>query len=108
MSRRRLLSSFSLAIPLALWCASVGAAWAQEGAVLPPAVAGGSPDLSAYLMGMGPIGALAYGAFLIGKVSKEGIRLTVQVDLSEVDRKLLERSVDAIEVRAARRRTGDA
>ncbi len=107
MSRRVLLSSASLAIPFALWCVSVGAAWAQEGTV-PPTATGSPPDLSAYLMGMGPIGALAYGAFLIGKVSRDGLRLTVQVDLSESDRKLLERSVDALEERAARRRVGDA
>lgn len=107
MFRHVLLSTVSLATPLVLWLASMGVAWAEEGTVL-PTTASSPPDLSAYLMGMGPIGALAYGAFLIGKVSRDGIRLTVQVDLSESDRKLLERSVDAIEVRATRRRTGDA
>jgi hypothetical protein len=59
-------------------------------------------------MGMGPIGALAYGAFLIGKVSKEGIKISVGVVLADEDRKLLERSVEAIEQRASRRRAGDA
>lgn len=92
--------------PLLLWAASYGVAWAQDGAAA--AAAAPSGDLSGYLMGMGPIGALAYGAFLIGKVSRDGLRLTVQVDLSESDRKLLERSVDALEERAARRRVGDA
>lgn len=107
MSRRVLLSTASLVVPFALWFSGMGAAWAQEGTVL-PSTTSSPPDLSAYLMGMGPIGALAYGAFLIGKVSRDGVRLTVQVDLSESDRKLLERSVDALEERASRRRAGDA
>lgn len=92
-------------LPLLLWAVSYGVAWAQDGAA---AATSAPADLSGYLMGMGPIGALAYGAFLIGKVSKEGIKISVGVVLADEDRKLLERSVEAIEQRASRRRAGDA
>ena len=46
-----------------------------------------------YLMALGPFGALVWGAFLLGR----GIKLTLNVKLDEVDRKLIERGVEALE-----------
>ncbi len=40
-----------------------------------------------FLLSMGPYGALVWGAYLLGK----GVKVTVQVELSERDREILER-----------------
>lgn len=40
-----------------------------------------------YLLSLGPFGALVWGAYVIGK----GMRLTIQVELSERDREILEK-----------------
>lgn len=109
---RRLAARFAAAIPLILICICYGVAYAQD--VLPPAITSAttttttttppSPtDMSSYLLGLGPIGALVWGAFTVGKVAKEGLRVTVQVDLSNADRHLLERAVEAMEERSVRR-----
>jgi urocanate hydratase len=79
---------------------SYGIAFAQE-ATQPPAAGG---DVATYLLGLGPLGTIAALAFWLGK----GVKLTVQVDLSDADRRLLERSVDALEQRGSRRRASDA
>lgn len=84
-----------------LWALSYGVAFAQG---TDPSMPGSGGELSGYLLGLGPLGSVAALAFWLGK----GLRLTVQVDLSEADRKLLERSVDALEQRGSRRRTSDA
>jgi heme exporter protein D len=40
-----------------------------------------------FLLSMGPYGALVWGAYLLGK----GVKVTVQIELSERDRDLAER-----------------
>ena len=40
------------------------------------------------LLSMGPDGALVWGAYLLGR----GVKVTVQVELSERDRELIERT----------------
>lgn len=67
-------------------------ALAQDVAV--PA-AGGSPGQVGveYLLGLGPIGALVYGAWLLGK----GVTVKVEVRLDDEDRGLLRRGVEAAE-----------
>ena len=64
--------------------------------VAPPA-AGLDPTLQ-YLLGAGPLGALVYGAWLLGK----GVNIKVQVDLAEDDRELIRRGVSAAETIARR------
>jgi len=74
-----------------------GAAFAQDvgGAptVLVQSPEGPPTDLSNYLLGLGPVGALVYGAYLLGR----GVKVTIQVEVSDQDRRLLERAVDAVE-----------
>ena len=92
-----------LAAPVAaftIWLITYSVAFAQEAAPAPASAA----DLPTYMLGLGPLGTIAALAFWLGK----GVRLTVQVDLSDADRKLLERSVDALEQRGSRRRVSDA
>ena len=62
----------------------VARALAGDGDVGPPPA--GTPTLD-YLLTLGPYGALVWGAFLLGK----GVKITVQVELSERDRELLEK-----------------
>lgn len=60
-----------------------------------PAVAAsetGDP-LVQYLLGLGPIGALVYGAYLLGR----GVKVSVEVSLADQDRKLAERAASALE-----------
>ena len=52
-------------------------------ALVPPV---GTPTLD-YLLTLGPYGALVWGAYLLGR----GVKITVQVELSEKDRELLEK-----------------
>ena len=40
-----------------------------------------------FLLSMGPYGALVWGAYLLGR----GVKVTVQIELSERDREILER-----------------
>ena len=87
-----LLGLFSLlALPLL--------AFGQEVAPVPTAAAGMDPTLQ-YILGAGPLGALVYGAWLLGK----GVKISVQVDLAEEDRELLKRGVTAAEAIAQRNR----
>jgi len=88
------------AVAFALWFLTYNVAFAQDGGAEQASAA----DLPTYLLGLGPLGTIAALAFWLGK----GVKLTVQVDLSDADRKLLERSVDALEQRSSRRRTSDA
>ncbi|MFT5684750.1 MAG: threonine dehydrogenase-like Zn-dependent dehydrogenase [Myxococcota bacterium] len=67
-------------------------------ATLPAVAAQGLDPVLQYLLGAGPVGALAYGAWLLGK----GISIRIQVDLAEEDRKMIERGVEAVEQLAAR------
>ena len=60
-----------------------GLSGAGDALVPPPA---GTPGLD-YLLTLGPYGALVWGAYLLGK----GVKVTIQVELSERDRQLLSR-----------------
>ncbi|MDP2317149.1 MAG: hypothetical protein Q8P41_29950 [Pseudomonadota bacterium] len=64
---------------------SCAVAFAQDGA--PVVVAPGSMPSADFLLSMGPYGALVWGAYLLGK----GVKVTVQIELSERDRELIER-----------------
>ena len=67
---------------------SCAVAFAQDGGVTVPAVAApsGMPSTD-FLLSMGPYGALVRGAYLLGK----GVKVTVQIELSERDRELIGR-----------------
>lgn len=78
------MSRWFLAIGPALILASCAVAFAQDAA---PGVAGPSSAPGAdFLLSMGPYGALVWGAYLLGK----GVKVTVQVELSDRDRLLFE------------------
>lgn len=72
--------------PVLLLVSCLGA-FAAEGAPVPmPPAPGGMPSMD-YLLTLGPYGALVWGAYLLGR----GVKLTVQVELSERDREWIER-----------------
>ncbi len=50
------------------------------------AVAPGAGSVD-HLLALGPYGALVWGAYLLGK----GVKITIQVELSEHDRELIEK-----------------
>ena len=73
--------------PALLFASCVAQAFAADpdlGAVAVPPSAMPSAD---FLLSMGPYGALVWGAYLLGK----GVKVTVQVELSERDREILEK-----------------
>ncbi len=70
--------------PLLLLASGVASAVAGDAAAVPPPAT--TPTLD-YLLTLGPYGALVWGAYLIGR----GVKITVQVELSEKDRELLGR-----------------
>ncbi len=72
-----------LGVGPALVLASCAMAFAQDGAAV-PAVPGASLD---YLLSLGPYGALVWGAYLLG----QGVKVTIQVELSDHDRELVEK-----------------
>lgn len=77
------MSRWFLGIGPALILAPCAVALAQEAA---PAVAGpSSAPGTDFLLSMGPYGALVWVAYLLGK----GVRVTVQIELSERDRQLI-------------------
>lgn len=78
------MSRWFLGLGPALILVSCAVAFAQDGST--PAAPNAMPG-SDYLLSLGPYGALVWGAYLLGK----GVRVTVQVELSERDRELLER-----------------
>jgi len=69
--------------PALLLASLVGNALAQSVSAVDPSGASG-PTLD-YFLTLGPYGALVWGAYLLGK----GVKLTIQVELSERDRELL-------------------
>ncbi|MDO9280346.1 MAG: hypothetical protein Q7U06_00430, partial [Pseudomonadota bacterium] len=75
-----------LAIGPALVLVSCAVAFAQDGGGVPGATPSGMPSAD-FLLSMGPYGALVWGAYLLGK----GVRITIQVELSEHDRELIEK-----------------
>jgi len=54
-------------------------------------------DFGTWLLQVGPIGALVYGAILIGKTIGNGITVSVQVALPERETQLASRAVSALE-----------
>ncbi len=78
------MSSWILAIGPALILVSSAVAFAQDGGALATPSSMPSSD---FLLSMGPYGALVWGAYLLGK----GVRVTVQIELSERDRELIEK-----------------
>lgn len=51
-----------------------------------------SLDTATYMLGLGPLGALLYGAYLIGK----GVKVTIQVELSPEDRRIFEELISVL------------
>ncbi len=75
-----------LALGPTLILVSCAVAFAQDGAgatAPPPGTIPGSD----FLLSMGPYGALVWGAYLLGK----GVKVTVQIELSERDREIIEK-----------------
>ena len=77
------MRSFLLVGPALLLASLVGNALAQTASTIDPA-GGGGPTLD-YFLTLGPYGALVWGAYLLGR----GVKLTIQVELSDRDRELL-------------------
>ena len=81
------MSRWMIVLGPALVLVSCAVAFAQD-AVGPAAVGGPSAMPSAdFLLSLGPYGALVWGAYLLGK----GVKITIQVELSEHDRELIEK-----------------
>ena len=80
------MSRWFLGVGPALLLASCAVAFAQDGAGVPSVPGGSAPSLD-YLLSLGPYGALVWGAYLLGK----GVKITIQVELSEHDRELIEK-----------------
>ncbi len=80
------MSRWFLGVGPALLLASCAVAFAQDGAGVPAMPGGSAPSLD-YLLSLGPYGALVWGAYLLGK----GVKVTIQVELSEHDRELIEK-----------------
>ena len=68
--------------PGLLLASLVGQALAQTSGAVDPSTGGPTLD---YFLTLGPYGALVWGAYLLGK----GVKLTIQVELSDRDRELL-------------------
>ncbi|MDP2309938.1 MAG: hypothetical protein Q8P18_28225 [Pseudomonadota bacterium] len=79
------MSRWYLGIGPALILASCAVAFAQEAA--PPVAGPSSAPGTDFLLSMGPYGALVWGAYLLGK----GVKVTVQIELSERDREIIEK-----------------
>ena len=82
------MSRWFLAIGPALVLLSCAVAFAQDvGAVGPVATTPTGMPSADFLLSLGPYGALVWGAYLLGK----GVKITIQVELSEHDRELIEK-----------------
>lgn len=55
----------------------------------------GATNPQDYFLTLGPYGALVWGAYILGK----GVNLSLTVRLTDDDRKLIERGVEALEKR---------
>ena len=77
------MSRWFLALGPTIVLVSCAVAFAADGGGASPTTA---PSLD-YLLSIGPYGALVWGAYLLGK----GVKITIQVELSERDRELMER-----------------
>ncbi len=71
----------------ALLLASSAVAFAQDGGAAPSVAAPSSMPSADFLLSMGPYGALVWGAYLLGK----GVKVTVQIELSDRDREIIEK-----------------
>jgi hypothetical protein len=72
----------------ALLLVSCAVAMAQDpGGAAPVASAPTGMPSADFLLSLGPYGALVWGAYLLGK----GVKVTIQVELSERDRELIEK-----------------
>jgi hypothetical protein len=80
------VSRWFLGVGPALLLASCAVAFAQDGGASSVAAPSGMPTAD-FLLSMGPYGALVWGAYLLGK----GVKVTIQVELSERDRELIEK-----------------
>ncbi len=80
------MSRWMLAIGSALVLVSCAVAFAQDAGAVPGAGPSGMPSAD-FLLSMGPYGALVWGAYLLG----QGVKITIQVELSEHDRELIEK-----------------
>ncbi len=82
------MSRWFLGIGPALLLVSCAAAFAQDVGAAPPVATTptGMPSAD-FLLSLGPYGALVWGAYLLGK----GVKVTVQVELSDRDRELFQR-----------------
>ncbi len=80
------MSRWFLAAGPALVLVSCAVAFAQAPGGPVPGAATSMPGAD-FLLSMGPYGALVWGAYLLGK----GVKVTVQIELSERDRELIER-----------------
>ena len=80
------MSRWFLAIGPSLVLVSCAVAFAQDAGSVPGAAPSGMPSAD-FLLSMGPYGALVWGAYLLGK----GVKITIQVELSEHDRELIEK-----------------
>ena len=80
------MSRWFLAIGPSLVLVSCAVAFAQDAGGMPGTAPSGMPSAD-FLLSMGPYGALVWGAYLLGK----GLKITIQVELSERDRELIER-----------------
>ena len=71
--------------PAILLLSVIGSAFAGD-----PTLTGASPAVPSldYLLTLGPTGALVWGAYMLGR----GVKLTIQVELSDRDRELLTRA----------------
>ncbi len=75
--------AFLLSGPLILLGSCVASAFAGD--AMPGGVVS-APSLD-HLLALGPYGALVWGAYLLGK----GVRITIQVELSDQDREIIEK-----------------
>ncbi len=80
------MSRWFLAIGPSLVLVSCAVAFAQDAGAVPGAAPSGMPSAD-FLLSMGPYGALVWGAYLLGR----GVKITIQVELSEHDRELIEK-----------------
>lgn len=80
------MSRWFLAFGPTILLVSCAVALGQDGTALPLSPGASTPSLD-YVLSLGPYGALVWGAYLLGK----GVKITVQVELSERDRELLEK-----------------
>ena len=80
-----------LATGPALLLLSCAVAFAQDGGPAVPGAASSMPSAD-FLLSMGPYGALVWGAYLLGK----GVKVTVQIELSERDREIIEKLGKAV------------